>query len=399
MIEKAFDYKCRGSNSLAEGVVFAVSPELAYRKLEQMGFQPLNMPKVNWRVTLQSLGTEGFDKKSLAVFYKTMGRAVTGKRAIDKALADGVQYVSDAKLKQSVQMAAQLVRNGQKLSNAMLSAGFRERDVRIMEAAEKAGSLGDVLARLSQELELDVALTRGIKASLRTPIFTIFLIYAMSYAAMMFVVPLTAEKIIGNSTSGSSKLPGWVDTIYGLSGTISKAPVISTVLYVAFAIGVILFVRSKIFKKLIDKIGIVNNISMKKDLSQTWNSFALLLNAGVPVYSIAEMASKSAEREDNKNSYRSAFNSLKSGIKLKDAIEKAGFPDYVVVEVSAAASSGDTTEGLHEMANRFADEVKDLTSILQEKIKVWSTMIVALFLVGFVFVTYMPLFITVMSQL
>lgn len=396
-METAYNYYGRNSRDKeVKGVIFAESPEIAKKQLESMGINVLSYPTLNLWATLQGIGQDGFDKRSLLRFYATMGRGIERGRNVSTVLSESAGYITDVRLKQAVSLVSFAVVNGQALSKAMQGAGFVERDASLIEAATRSSRLPDAFKNLHEELDTEVQLARKIKSSLRTPIFALGLMYVMTYCAMIFIIPIMSEKL---RNTGGRKLPLWVETVYDVSGWINANLWLATALYVSAGIGLVVFFRSDLFKRLLDKIRIINSISVKKDLAQTWNSYALLLQAGIPSYTIAEMVSKAAGRPENRERFKNVGNRMRSGAKLQNVVKDVGFPEFLCNEISAAVSSNDVPRGIQDMVNGFKQDVNLMMEILQERVKVWSTIVVALFILLFVFLTYMPMFVSILSHM
>ena len=125
-MEKAYNYYGRNSRDKeVKGVIFAESPEIAKKQLESMGINVLSYPTLNLWATLQGIGQDGFDKRSLLRFYATMGRGIERGRNVSTVLSESAGYITDVRLKQAVSLVSFAVVNGQALSKAMQGVDIR----------------------------------------------------------------------------------------------------------------------------------------------------------------------------------------------------------------------------------------------------------------------------------
>ena len=91
-METAYNYYGRNSRDKeVKGVIFAESPEIAKKQLESMGINVLSYPTLNLWATLQGIGQDGFDKRSLLRFYATMGRGIERGRNVSTVLSESAE--------------------------------------------------------------------------------------------------------------------------------------------------------------------------------------------------------------------------------------------------------------------------------------------------------------------
>jgi type IV pilus assembly protein PilC len=170
---------------------------------------------------------------------------------------------------------------------------------------------------------------------------------------------------------------------------ISQEPALS--LNPALPLGLFLFVRSRAFRRLLDALTTLREISVKADYASLWTGFALLYDAAIPPMDAARTMKEAAEREDSRLAFARLEKLLYTGIYLESAVERAGFPLFVVDGVRAATTGGNIVEGLRDMTNDLSEDVFNLTQRLRENLTLLSLVILASAVVLFFFLSYYPM--------
>jgi type II secretory pathway component PulF len=125
----------------------------------------------------------------------------------------------------------------------------------------------------------------------------------------------------------------------------------------------------------------------------------LLYDAAIPAKEAAVIVGDSAKRLDSKRAFHKMGKLIDAGRPLDDAVTNAGFPPVVMNGIKAAVSSGSIVQGMTEMAKNLEEDVRVMTDLLQENVKLLSVLFVGMGLLLVFVMTYYPMMASVMSNL
>lgn len=394
-----FAYNYRALNSAGRpmnGVIYAESQLKAYTTLKKGGFIPKSI-QLNPAESLGCQLKRGFNKAELARFYITLGRRLRNGKPTGEGLESAVEYVKDGRLRQCIIIMRQAIADGQNEHTAMVTAGFPSRDCLVIQSTAETGKTGDTFLSLGEELQRTESMRKAIASTFRMPIILSVFMILFIWAAIMFIAPSTLAflKQTGLKLNFSPLIQGYFDFV----NLFHKASILSSILYFAVFIALAAFLRSNTFKAFLDKSKTLRDLSIKGDHATLWNSFLLLYMAAVPVKEASRIVGASANRLDSKAAFTKMGRLIEGGRNIQEAVAGAGFPDFIVSRVKAAADSGDIGEGLRDMVTDLEEDVTTLTGVLQENAKIASIIGMGAGVLLVFVMTYYPMIASVMSNL
>jgi len=216
------------------------------------------------------------------------------------------------------------------------------------------------------------------------------------WAALMFIAPATLAflKQTGLKLNFNPLLAAYFDLVR----LFHKQSIVSSVIYFAIFGALGYFLRSPTFKAFLDRFKTLRQLSLKSDHATLWNSFALLYDAAVPAKEAAAIVGDSARREDSRAAFLKMGKLIESGRTLEEAAAGSGFPGFIVSGIASSASAGDMVSGLNDMVRNLEEDVRVLTSMLQENAKIASIVGMGFGIVGVFSLTYYPMLASVMSN-
>ncbi|KWT98308.1 type II secretion system protein [Variovorax sp. WDL1] len=385
------------------GMVHAASKPLAYARLKRAGFKPLRVT-LNAGGTIKGVFSKEFDTQELARFYITLGRRIQNGKSLGDGLESAIDYVSDPRLRQAVMIMRQAMIDGQSEHQAMLAAGFPRRDCLSIKSTAEAGKAATSFISLGEEIQRTDAIRRSVSSTFRIPkVMAVFMVLFI-WAAIVFMAPMTLTflKQTGLRLSFSPFIANYFEFVKLFNGGLPRhttTTVISSCLYFGAFAGIAYFLRSQTFKDMLDRIESLRTLSVKSDHAALWNSFVLLYDAAIPAKEAAVIVGDSAKRLDSKRAFHKMGKLIDAGRPLDDAVTNAGFPPVVMNGIKAAVSSGSIVQGMTEMAKNLEEDVRVMTDLLQENVKLLSVLFVGLGLLLVFVMTYYPMMASVMSNL
>jgi type II secretory pathway component PulF len=396
-LERAYNYQARTpKGKLISGLIYAENRPLGFSKLKRNGFAPVTL-EINIPATLSGLISSDFSQPELARFYHTLGRRMKNGKAIIEGLSAASEYVTDQRLKQAILVMKQATTDGQNEFQAMTAAGFPNRDAMVVKATSSAGNTGEAFISLALEIQRVHDLRKSVKSIFRMPIIMMFMMYGFFYGSIRWVAPMTMGFL--KNLNMKLNLGAFNQGYFDFATFFNENVWMASAAYFAVPVGVIYAVKSEWFRKALDKIKRLRDISVKSDMAALWNSFGMLYDAAIPVKEICRILADAATRQDSRANFRKLGRFVESGRAIEDAIQVSGFPSFVVSGVRASDSGGNLVEGLKDMVKNLEEDVFSMTEILKENVKILALLIVASGVTLIFFVTYFPIISSVLSAL
>lgn len=396
-IEFAYDFRAKNRNrEIVTGVLYAPDADSAFIRLNQMGYTASEVPVFNLSYSIRNLLNRGFSRKDLARFYSSLSKRLKNGRPVPEGLEHAMEFVDDPKLKQALVQMRQYILEGNSIATSMRMAGFPSRDVEVIRATAEAGRSADSLERISKELQRAEKLRASIASMLRMPIIILAVMYGAFYGVLVVIAPAMMKFF--KSALQDVKLPAYAEWFYSFSATFRSGLVLSTILYFAFAVAVVLFVRSKYFMRIINNIKLVRTLTERSEMANLWTSFAMMYDAGISTEQTCKLLANAASSENGQEWFLNVHRLIRAGLRVSQAVDRAGFPNYVKRGVLAAESATDIAGGIEDMANDLTNDVVEYTERLKDYIQIVTLGVLSFFVMLFFMVSYYPIISATLSQ-
>ncbi len=396
MMELAYAYRAtnaRGQDVL--GVIYAPDVDMAYARIRQSALKARTVTLDPKATVTRWLSGGQMSRPELARFYKVLSRRYRSSRSVRETLENASAYVRDDVIREAAMLMGQRIQDGVSVSEAMLVAGFPRIHAMSIRAAEGAGNYGDTFARLSEDMERENRLAKGIGSAMRMPKMLGLFMYVALFAATWFLAPLPEKfmKEIGAkpevmhqvyfaaSHALHANLPLWGGLYLGLPA-------------IALALG-----RKIKPARLLDVWPAWRDMSTKSDHGTCWTAFAMLYQAGISPAECATVVSGAARRDDTRRSFGLMARLLMAGQTLSMSVARAEFPDFAVTGITAAEESGGSlAQSIQEFAKELSLDVEDATSAVQAGMQVAATTLGGLLMMFFIYLTLFPILTAAVSR-
>lgn len=403
-MEYAYSYQAKNRRGTTDsGVIHAKSRAAAMGKLKKAGFKTLNI-KLHIGETVRAQTQKEFNPRELSRFYMTVGRRMQNGKGITDGLEAAIEYIKDPRLRQAVMLMLQFTLDGQPEFQSMMAAGFPRRDCLAIKATSEAGKAASSFLSLGEEIQRIEQMRSAVKSTFRIPkVMAIFMIIFI-WAAIVFMAPMTLNffKQTGLRMNFSPFIEWYFEFVEVFNGGLPRndsVVIVSSLIYFSSFAAIGFFFKSNAFRALLDKNETLRTLSIKSDHATLWNSYVLLYDAAIQAKEAAAIVGDSAKRADSKRSFYRMAKALDSGVPMEVAVSNADFPPVIVSGIKAADSSGSLVIGISEMAKNLEEDVRILTELMQENVKVLSLLFMGLGLLLVFTLTYYPMMSSVMSNL
>lgn len=386
-MEFAYAFTARtGRNRPMAGIVYAPDADLAFAKLRRNGLTPT---EVQFRAgaSLRNFIQPGFDAKDLVRLYRTLGRRMNNGRSILDGLESSTEFVRNERLRQAALMMRQGILDGKPEHEAMLAAGFDQRDAMVIRAAIQSGKVGDSFLQVAHDLEQKNNMRETVRAIFRMPSMMLLAMWAFFYLVLYWITPKTMTML----KNINAKAPPFNQAVFDFSNLFNTNLFLFSLLWIAVPIGVAMAIRSRYFERLADQWQLMRMIAIKADMSTAWLGFALLFDASVPPAECARIIREACLRTDSQAAFGLLERYIHAGMYLEDAVSRAEFPHFIIDGVKAAATGGQTVQGLRDMTADLAEDLAMLTTQLKDTLQIASLGLMGGAVFLFFFITYYPM--------
>ncbi len=342
--------------------------------------------------SLEALTLGKVSTAEMALFTKQFGTMLEAGLPLLDALNTQYKQTKNRLLKNAIREIARDVEGGYTLAESMRKHKkvFSELYVNMVEAGEKGGALGEILARLAEYLEKMADIQRKIKGAMIYPIIVICVMIVAVTALLVFVIPTFADLYQGFG----AQLPGLTRIIIGISNFVKGNILLIlgiTILSVALILG---WYKTQSGKEVLDRvilrIPIIGPLVHKNALARFSRTLSTLLNSGVDLMEAMEITARTTGNRVVQHGIMRARNSIREGSTISKPLEQSRiFPPLVVQMVAIGEQSGNLDEMLSKVADFYDKEVdaavEALTTALEPLIMVLlggivGTMVIAMYL-------------------
>jgi len=393
-----FNYSVRDkAGKIVKGTLEGDSREAVGSKLRQMGYIVLELDQQGGLAALNQIkiGT-GVKVKDVAIFSRQFSTMINAGLSLTKCLSILAQQTESAGLKDVIQQVAKDVEAGQSLSDSMGKHPkvFPPIFINMVRAGETGGVLDEVLVRVADHFESELALKAKIKSAMTYPVAMGFLVLLILAAMMIFVVP-SFEKMfaqLGGELPAITQL--LVDTSRFVAGV---GGIVLVVGMVAVVFGFKMWKGTKSGRLIWDTIKlrapIFGPLIRKLALAKFTRTFGTLVAAGVPILSALDIVSDTAGNAVVAGAVRNARSAIKEGETIaKPLSESSVFPSMLVQMISVGEETGALDAMLNKIADFYDEEVTTavdgLTSLIEPLMMASLGGIVG----GMVIALYLPMF-------
>src|SRR5207249_10221569 len=177
---------------LVTGTIWGDNDAAVLGRLKEMGYTPVKVAKKREGMSMEINLRPGYVKpKDMAIFSRQFATMVNSGLPILRALSILGNQTESKTLAKIVTQVRMDVGRGSSLSAAMGKhpKSFSNLYVAMIRAGETGGVLDQVLLRLADNTEKDVALRQRVKSAMTYPVVVLAMVSLVLVAMLMFIVP------------------------------------------------------------------------------------------------------------------------------------------------------------------------------------------------------------------
>ncbi len=392
-----FNYSVRDRmGRILKGKLDGDSKDAVQARLTQMGYIIVQLDQQGGLAALNEIkfGT-GVNPKDVSIFARQFSTMIDAGLSLTKCLTILSAQTESAGLRDVIQSIGKDVESGQSLSDALgrHPKVFPPIFVNMVRAGETGGVLDEVLNRVADHLEAELALKAKIKSAMTYPIAMGGLVLIVLAAMMVFVVP-TFEKMFadmgGELPFATQLLVDISNFVAGWGGAIALVSFITAIFVFKWwskGPGKLIWDGAKL------QMPVFGSLVRKIALARFTRTFGTLVAAGVPILSALDIVADTAGNEVIAIAVRKARSAIKEGETIaKPLSESKVFPSMLVQMIAVGEETGALDQMLNKVAAFYDEEVSTATDGLTSLIEPLMMASLGVIVGGIVIALYLPMF-------
>ena len=384
------------TGKVVKGKLSGDTKDAVQAKLTQMGYIILELDQQSGLASLNEVtfGT-GVKPKDISIFARQFSTMINAGLSLTKCLSILGGQTESAGLKKIIVQISKDIEAGQSLSDSLGKHPkvFPPIFVNMVRAGETGGVLDEVLERVADHFEAEIALKGKIKSAMTYPIAMGGLVMIVLAAMMIFVVP-TFEKMFSDM---GGELPFITQLLVNASHFVVGIGGILAAVTIAGLIFLFKWWSGGPGKRIWDgaklNMPVFGSMIRKIALAKFTRTFGTLVSAGVPILSALDIVADTAGNQVVADAVRHARSAIKEGETIaKPLSESKVFPSMLVQMIAVGEETGALDTMLNKIADFYDEEVSTATDGLTSLIEPLMMASLGVIVGGMVIALYLPMF-------
>lgn len=323
-------------------------------------------------IDLRDIFTRSVPLSDVIMFIRQMYSLTKAGVPMMRAIEGLASNSTNRRLGRALQGISEELERGRSLSAAMAEYPhcFPKLVIAVVHVGENTGRLDEAFLQVGEYLERELETRKRIKAATRYPIFVIFFLVAAMAILNIFVIPQFANMF----ASVGVELPGVTKFLLATSSFFVNYWWLMVGVVAAIVFGIKLMLRKPNIREEWDRrklrLPLIGSVIERSLLGQFCRSFAVMLNAGVPLTQALGLVSDTLENTYMSNRVRN----MRRGIERGDSLTRVSraselFTPLVLQMVMVGEETGSLDKLLEEAGDYYDREVdydlKNLTTWIE----------------------------------
>ncbi len=370
-----FAYKARRSNgSLAQGFVEAENLMAAKGKVSEQGFIPISVTSAgtSFGLSLSLMMKKGVKTEEVVLFTKQFATLFKAGMGMENILSTLSKQSSNPTMKEALESIRNDIQQGSTLARAFSKHPkiFDDLYINMLSSGEEAGILDEVLKQLSDVLEKDFAMRKGIKSAMLYPKIVIGVLVAASCVLMTLVVP--KFKQIFDQLHGTLPLPTLI--MIWVSDFLKDYFFLIVIALVGLRILFNRYYMTPKGKYNVDtvsfKVPVFGPLGLKVANARFANILACLYRSGLPVTKALDITGGTIGNEAFSRDIKLLQSDVEKGQGIADSMRHLKYFDAVIVEATAIGEKTGALDGMLTSIGEHYDmeinhTIKNLTTLIE----------------------------------
>ncbi|TKB62411.1 MAG: type II secretion system protein GspF [Nitrospira sp.] len=367
-----YQYKgYRNDGGAATGIIDAESPKVARVKLRKVGVFPTDMVEQGLATTTSSTNTSGRTKPGIgrspalsttdvAMMTRQLATLLVAGLPLVEALGVMVDQTEKKSVKSLMADIREEIRGGATYSAVLerYPREFSQIYVHMVRAGEASGALDQILFRLAEFLEKQLALKHKVTNAVLYPALMLIVGITVLFFLMTFVVP----KITAVFTSLKQALPWPTVVLMSISHFLADYWA-----WILGGVGVMVWATRRAMKteagqltadRWLLKMPLMGEVARMVAISRLTSTLATMLASGVQLLDAMDVAKRVMNNRVLEHAVEGARQNIREGETIAEPLKRSGeFPALVTHMIAVGERSGEMEEMLRRIGNIYDGEV------------------------------------------
>jgi general secretion pathway protein F len=362
-----FEYQAIDSNGQSDnGLVESDTLKSARQQLRVQNLTVLEIKQSNKRlIQAKSLFEKKLSISDISIITRQLASLLQAAMPIDEAL----QTIGKNNNKKHIKIILGQIRSsvieGKSLAES-LQTNAKELPpyfISTVEAGERSGELGDILAKLSHEIQQQDKFKKKISAALIYPMMISIVAMMVVTSLLIFVVP----QIVSVFDNMNQTLPPLTVAVISLSDFLTNNIWLIIVLFILAIVGIKLALKQPKIKTsvqiILGKFPVVGKLMIESNAARFSRTLALLHDSGTPILIALKNSAESLSYLPMKNSILMATEKVREGSSIFKALESQNtLPSMTLYMLASGEASGQLSQMLNKAAENQEVELDAYTT-------------------------------------
>ncbi|MDE3040406.1 MAG: type II secretion system inner membrane protein GspF [Nitrospirota bacterium] len=367
-----YQYKgYRNDGGAATGIIDAESPKVARVKLRKVGVFPTDMVEQGSATAGPAAGLPGrssagigrspaLSTNDVAMMTRQLATLLVAGLPLVEALGVMVDQSEKKSVKSLMADIREEIRGGASYSAVLerYPREFSQIYVHMVRAGEASGALDQILFRLAEFLEKQLALKHKVTNAVLYPALMLIVGVSVLFFLMTFVVP----KITAVFTSLKQALPWPTVVLMSISHFLADywAVILGGVLLIVWAVRRAMKTEAgqSTADRWLLKIPLIGEVARLVAISRLTSTMATMLASGVQLLDAMEVAKRVMNNRVLEHAVEGARQNIREGETIAEPLKRSGeFPALVTHMIAVGERSGEMEEMLRRIGQIYDGEV------------------------------------------
>lgn len=377
-----FKFKAKDKkNKMQNGVVDAISKELAVQILQENNLNPILVERETGDSSLiQYLhkSWEKVGKKDLLVFFRQFHALISSKVPVVYSLRAIGDQTEHKYLSSLIKDIANDVEDGTTFSEALgrYPDVFPKVITSVINAGEISGNLDESIKHVAESTEKNYRITAKIRGALIYPAFILTAALVVGFLSVVIIVP----KLTLIIKDLNADVPWYTHMVIYIGDFMQAYWWAVLVVIIGFITAVAYYVKTEAGRKEWDKIQlklpIIGKLFQYLYLTKFANNFVVILDGGVPIVQSLNIVAEVVNNSIYRGIILRCADEVKTGGNISTVLVQSDYiPGIVTKMVMVGEKTGKISESLASVGNFYEQE-------MDEMIKNLSVLIEPVLIVG-----------------
>lgn len=396
----------RNDGGSAAGIVDAENVKVARLKLRKEGVFPTDVveqgqPSARQQEGGQTRATHRAGRSAtlsahdLALLTRQFATLLVAGLPLVEALGVLVDQAEKKPTKALLAEIREEVRGGKALSVVLETYGkdFSQIYVHMVRAGEASGALDQILFRLAEFLEKQVALKNKILTAMLYPVFVLVIATLILFFLITFVVPSITQVFIQQKQA----LPWPTVALMSVSHFFSNY----WMLLIGLVLGGLFLLKRSIntdrgrmaVDRVILRLPLIGDVARMVSISRLTGTLATMLASGVQLLDALDVSKRVMNNRVLEETVEGARQNIREGETIADPLKRSGeFPALVTHMIAVGERSGDMEEMLRRVSQIYDGEVERVITRVTSLLELIMILAMGLIVFFIVIAILLPIF-------